>query len=71
MFRTHHELSTAMPRSSPRNPGRSIPPSHRTTAASATVTSTASPRIPRPNTARVATISTTVATSHRTPLVCR
>ena len=42
-----------------------------TTAASATLTSTASPRSPRPKTRMVSTSSTSMATSHLIPLVCR
>src|SRR6266540_631557 len=52
------------------SPGACSPPSHRTTASSATVTATAAPRSPRPNTANSSPTSTTAATSQPTPLVC-
>jgi len=68
-FRTHQELRAASPRITARKPGRSIPASQPTTAESKAARSTASPRRPRPKTRTARTSSTTVATSHPTPLV--
>ena len=61
----------ASPRITASKPGRSTPPSQPTTAASKTATSTAKPRRPPAKTPMVATISTSVTTSHLTPLVWR
>jgi uncharacterized protein DUF1206 len=62
----------------PTSPGACSPPSHLTTASSATVTATAPPRSPRANNAIVNAnnaivnaTSASAAISHRTPLVCR
>ena len=68
---THQELRAARARQAPTSPGAWSPTSHRTTASSTTVTSTARPRIPRAKTTIVSAISTTPTISHRTPLVCR
>src|SRR6266508_1070282 len=66
----HQEPTFANPCHSASSPGACSPPSHRTTASSATVTATAAPRSPRPNPANSSPTSTTAATSQPTPLVC-
>jgi hypothetical protein len=71
MFRTHQELRAARARIAASKPARSTPASQPTTASSTTVTSTAIPRRPPAKTAMVSATSTTMATSHRIPLVCR
>jgi hypothetical protein len=66
---THQEPMRTRPRSGATSPGPTSPASQPTTASSTTVTATAGPRRPRPNTARVSPTSTSAATSQPTPLV--
>ena len=58
-------------RQNPTSPGACSPANHPTTASSTTVTSTATPRSPRAKIRIDSPTSTTPASSHRIPLVCR
>jgi hypothetical protein len=68
---THQELRAASARQATTSPGAWSPASHLTTVSSATVTATAGPRMPLPKTMIASATSTTAASSHPTPLVCR